>query len=571
MTLSMFDQSSWWDTLPVGDASDPDRLYWYQRDAYDRITYSLKEHASTLLMLATGLGKTRVFGTVAKHWDGPVLILAHRDELVQQARVALESITGEFVDIEQGDFRASHRSRLVVGSVQSFHQSRLERMAKDRYSLVIFDECHRARAESFRRAFEYFTAKRLGVTATPDRGDEKALGDIFADVAYSMDIEDGISQGHLVPIRGTSVHLEKLDLDAIGKSKGDLVQGELDVEMAKVIDAVTQKLVELAGDRRTIAFFPGVKSAELAMMKLNERKPDSACFVCAMTPELERRTIVRDFKAGRYQFFSNCDIASEGFDCPEVSCVANAAPTLSRGKYAQRAGRGTRPLPGTAENFPAKDQAEARRAAILGSRKTDMLLLDFVGDSQKHSLVAPEDLLGGNYSDDEVSRAKKLKEGGAREPTLELLQRARAELVRLAKVKTIAKVKVKAFDPFAVMGISMEDDVRYSRFGVRSATPGQIAALQAIGVPNEELNQLSRRGATHLLDEITLRRKKKLCTFKQLKVLQKFGVTDTNIPFDRANAAMTYLNEKGWGSRGAIDGKVLQEIILHRREIGEDG
>ncbi len=570
MTLSLFDRPNWWDLLPEGDDADPDRLYWYQREAYDAINAKFAEHQSLLCMMATGLGKTRVFGTVAKHHDGPVLTLCHRDELVQQARAAIESITGEMVEVEQGEWKASRRTRLVVGSVQSFHKRRLETMAKDRYSLVIFDECHRALAETFRRAFEFFDAKRLGVTATPDRGDEKALGEIFDEVAYSMDIEDGIRAGYLVPIRGTEVILEKLDLDSIGKSKGDLAQGELDSEMAKVVDAVCQKTLELAGDRRTIAFFPGVKSAELAMMKLSERRPGSACFVCATTTELDRRALVRDFKQGRYQFFVNVDIASEGFDCPEVSCIANAAPTLSRARYAQRAGRGTRVLPGLVEKIRGKEGAPERRAAVASSRKPDMLLLDFVGDSVKHSLVAPEDLLGGNYTEAEVKKAKSLrkKEGGGN--VQELLEKARAELNRLAQVRVIAQAKIRPYDPFAVMGIDVRDDARYERFGVRAATPGQLSALANIGVPQEELNQLSRRAASALLDEMGQRRKKGLCTYKQLRTLQKFGVTDRNITFERANAAMTYLSQKEWGQRGRIDGHVLNEIIHHRRDPGEE-
>jgi superfamily II DNA or RNA helicase len=120
-----------------------DGLRWYQRDVHTAVMKAFETHNSVLVDLATGLGKTQVFSAIAKTWPGRVLVLAHRDELVQQARMRLEKMTGELVEVEQGNLK-SNRARIVVGSVQTVYRpERLERLIKlGGFTLVIPDEAH---------------------------------------------------------------------------------------------------------------------------------------------------------------------------------------------------------------------------------------------------------------------------------------------------------------------------------------------------------------------------------------------------------------------------------------------
>src|SRR5205085_2625015 len=107
-------------------------------------------HRSTLIVMATGTGKTQTFGAVAKHWPSRVLVLAHRDELIQQARSRLAKMTGEFIGVEQAEWHAQNE-RIVVGSVQTLSRdARLHRFARDRFGLVIPDECHHSVAKTYR-------------------------------------------------------------------------------------------------------------------------------------------------------------------------------------------------------------------------------------------------------------------------------------------------------------------------------------------------------------------------------------------------------------------------------------
>lgn len=551
------------DLMPVRSGLRP-----YQAEAVETVLEGFETHKSQLVVMATGLGKTQVFCDIANQWaDGNVLILAHRDELIEQARKRYEAMFDAFVDIEKADWHSNHRSKVVVGSVPSFHKERREAMSKDRFRLIIIDECHHSLAKSYRDVLDYFSsAKILGVTATPDRADELALGKVFEHVAYVMDIEEGVEQGWLVPVHGTRVHLEEIQLEDVPTSQGDLAIGELDKAMVQAVNPIVRDTIRLSENKQAICFFPGCRSAEYAMQKFNAAKPGSCCYVDGETDRFTRRQIVDDFRAGRYQFMSNCQIATEGFDAPSTAVIVQARPTKSRALYAQMIGRGTRPLPGLVDNF---ETFAERRAAIAASAKPFMTVIDFVGNSGKHCLQTVEDVLGGNYSEAEIKVAKREQKEG--ESTLDALKAARRSLQLLAeKAKVRARTKVTAFDPFHVLGMEMPVDERFTnRFGVEPATDAQLAWFRDKGVPEKDLAGLSKRAAIKLHEQFKRRAQAGLASYKQMRQLQKFGVYDTDIPLERASAAMVYLAKKGWGRFGDVDGQVLAEIIRHGREMGE--
>ena len=558
------------------ETGDPDGLRYYQRECADAVLKLQETNRSVLSVLATGLGKTQIFGALAKNSDGPTLILAERDELVEQAKRRIEIMTGEYAEVEKAEMVCSHRARLVVGSVQSFKQKRLDRLGKNRFARISIDEAHHSVAPTYRRIMDWFDAKYDGWTATPDRADEKALGAQWDEVAYVMDIEDGIDAGYLVPFhpsRCSEVILDELDLDALAISKGDFQAKDLDAEMARHVEAVVRKTLELEPDRPGICFFPGVRSAELAMQRFNGVSPGLAAFVSGETDPLERKRIMEDFRKGRIRYLCNCQVATEGFDAPATSLIVQARPTKSRGLYAQMTGRGTRPAEKVVDHIHGRGMAAERRAAIAASGKPDLVVLDFVGNCNKHELACLVDILGGNYTPAEVKTAKKLVKEG-REGASEALLRARRELKNMAEAMTEAKAKlevtVRPFDPFQVLGLKMEDEDRYAhRFGGVPATPGQQGTLAKFGIPQQEIDQLSKRAATKLIDKCIGRMKHGWCSYRMLRQLQRFGITQMNIRQERAEAAMNYLKSKGWGKE-PVDPEVLREIINHKRVAGED-
>lgn len=239
---------------------------------------------------------------------------------------------------------------------------------------TLVHNCHHFLAATYRRPLDYFSgAKLLGVTATPDRGDEKAMGKLFENVAYCFDIRQGIDQGYLVPLVGRQIELGEIELDGVATVAGDLSKGQLDEVMLRAVEGIVKKTIELEPDRQAVCFFPGVKSAEYATERFNALEPMSAAFVSGETLPHIRKGIVADFRAGRIKRLCNCMVATEGFDAPSASCIVQARPTKSRGLYAQMVGRGTRVLGGLVEAIPGREGADERRALIASSLKKDCI------------------------------------------------------------------------------------------------------------------------------------------------------------------------------------------------------
>lgn len=546
---------------------DPDGLRYYQREAYEATHESLSWHRSCLNVMATGLGKSVLFAALAKHWDGNVLVLAHRDELVQQARGHLERATGEWVEVEQADFR-SHHARIVVGSVDSVKQERrLKRLGKDRFQLILVDEGHHYVAPSYRKPLDWWhDAQVAGFTATADRADDRALALIYEDVAYRMDIADGIGAGYLVPIEGKRVHLDKVDLRNVKTSGGDLNQTQLDAVMAEAVEGIVKKTLDLYPDRKGIAFFPGVRSAEYAAERFNQLKPNSAIMVSGDTDPDLRRQLIGGYKRGQYQYLCNCQIATEGFDDPHTSLIIPKL-TKSRSLYTQMVGRGTRVLPGTVDGIEGKLNANDRRAAIARSKKQDLVILDFVGNSGRHTLIGPEDVLGGHYNTEEIKRAKKKAEEHEGGDPQAYLEQARKELEELARaVESDVQARVEEFNPFGVF--NSKDIGKYSvSQGFAPASDKQQAALVRMGMTEAEAAEASNQQARKILGAAAIRRKHGLAAYWQLRELKQHGITKTNISFYRAKEAIRYIRR----TRGKVDPQRLRAIVDKQRQPGEEG
>lgn len=545
----------WADPEPVQPAAceprSTKRPRYYQLDCLDAIraafagTDERDPVRSVLVVLPTGMGKTFVFSDLARTWPGTVLVMAHRDELILQARDELERATGERVGIEKAESYAGNQ-RVVVTSVQTMSR-RYDAFATDRFTLVIIDEAHRSISPSYRKVVNYFAAaKVLGVTATPDRADEKPLGKVYDDVAYRLDILDGIDMGYLVPVHGQEVVIQDLDLSGI-KSLAD--DDALDEAMLKVVEGVVQQAFELCGSEQTIIFTPGVRSAHAMAERMNLLAPGKAIAIDGDTDKDVRRRLIAGYRSGLYQFLFNCDVCTEGFDAPETSIVGMAAPTDSRSRYAQRAGRGTRVLPGIVDHIPGAEGAAARRAAIAASRKPRMRILDFVGNAGKHTLCTPLDVLGESYTDREVAEAKKRAPAGAGTAVdfYKALRDARAALKRQAEQLKAAQLKVRArvgsFDPFVALGMDRDDAITV-QYGTKAVTPRQYDLLRGKGVSDKDLRSMDFRAARRMIETLDARRAAGLATLNQLAAITKHWPAGPETTFAQAARALDYIKRE---------------------------
>jgi superfamily II DNA or RNA helicase len=337
---------------------------------------SLRRGRSPLIVMPTGTGKSIVATAVLAEFLGRrkrALVVIGSDALLVQWTAVLTS-AGFTVGVEKAGQRADDDAQVVVASVQTIGRENGRRaFDPDAFAVVVFDEAHHAPASSWRRVADRYRCPKLGLTATPDRLDEQSLGVVFDDVPYTMELIEAIEQGLVVPIVQRSVFVEAIDVSRVESLNRDLRKDQIAkvVIKAKALQGVAVPLLDHMGDRKTIAFAASVAHARALARVLNRKRRGVAVVLDGEDTAERREKVLADFRAGRFQILVNCGLFLEGFDLPEVACVAMARPTKSRLLYAQAIGRATRLHPG----------------------KTDCLILDFCGNAGRHKLVTAIDLL----------------------------------------------------------------------------------------------------------------------------------------------------------------------------------
>ena len=535
----------------------------YQEECIQAVSDSFNNNQSCLVVMATGLGKTVTAAEILRQRGGRSLWVAHRSELVEQAEQTIGKLTGIIPQVEMADRKAQFMlggNGCVIGSVQTLNakrngQPRLNRFDPMFYKTLITDEAHHAVAKSWSNIAKHFCdnpqLRHLGMTATPDRGDEAALGQIYDTCAYRYDIQDGVKDGWLVPILIQRIYLDEIDLSIIGKVAGDFNQGQLasTMERDKVVHGVAQALLSEAGDKRTLVFTSSVAHAHALADILNQSKPGMASAIDGKTPKDKRKFILDEYRAGNIQYLCNVGIATEGFDVPNIDCVAIARPTMSRALYAQMVGRGTRPLANTVDGLPHSEQ---RLESISSSLKPSCLILDFVGNSGKHKLVSAADVLGGNYNVKVVEEANRMaSEDGSPVDTLSLLEKAEAsvraneeaEKQRELRKKVSAKVsyRKKTLDPFDVLDI--EPPIEDNDWKADPLTDKQRQWLEKSGFDIEMMSNAERR---KILNQMIYRKKNNLATPKQIKLLQRFGYNARSMKMPEAGELIDRIANNNW-------------------------
>lgn len=507
----------------------------YQQRAKDKIHAEWESgHRRTLLVLPTGTGKTIVFASVAADQvraGDRVLILAHRGELLEQAADKLQRSTGLVSAVEKAESTCLNSwFRVVVGSVQTLQRSaRLERFPRDYFGTIIIDEAHHAITDGYRRILDYFeSAKVLGVTATPDRGDMRNLGEVFDSLAYEYKLTDAIKEGYLCRIMAQTIPLQ-LDITSVGQSGGDYAVEELGTALDPYLEQIAAEMASRCAGRKTVVFLPLIRTSQKFRDLLNT-KGFQAAEVNGQSAD--RKEVLADFDAGKYNVLCNSMLLTEGWDCPSVDCVVVLRPTKVRSLYSQMVGRGTR----------------------LSEGKADLLLLDFLWMTDKHELCRPADLV---CEDRAVARqmTENLAETGVPEDIEEAAAQACEDVVAQreeALAKQLAeqrRKKAKLVDPLQYeMSIQAEDLSSYvPAFGWEAGPPSaeQTAALEKLGIQPEAVESAGK--ASLLLDRLHKRRDEGLTTPKQIRCLEKYGFRHVGTwSFDAAKHMIDRIAAQGW-------------------------
>lgn len=507
----------------------------YQQQARDHIHAEWENgHTRTLLVLPTGTGKTIVFASVAADQvraGDRVLILAHRGELLEQAADKLQRSTGLVSAVEKADATCLNTwFRVVVGSVQTLQRTaRLERFPHDYFGTIIIDEAHHAITDGYRRILDYFgDAKVLGVTATPDRGDMRNLGEVFDSLAFEYKLTDAIKEGYLCRIMAQTIPL-KLDISSVTMSGGDYAVGDLGTALDPYLEQIAAEMAQRCKGRKTVVFLPLIKTSQKFRDLLNSHGFRAAEVNGQST---DRKEVLADFDAGKYNVLCNSMLLTEGWDCPSVDCVVVLRPTKVRSLYSQMVGRGTRLSPG----------------------KSDLLLLDFLWMTDKHELCRPADLV---CEDRAVARqmTENLAQTGCPEDIEEAAVQASEDVVAqreeaLAKqLEEQRRKKARLVDPLQYeMSIQAEDLAGYvPAFGWEAGPPSaeQTAALEKMGILPDAVESAGK--ASLLLDRLNKRRAEGLTTPKQIRVLERYGFQSVGTwSFDAAKHMIDRIAAGGW-------------------------
>ena len=507
----------------------------YQAEAKSAVFSQWEQgNCRTLLVLPTGTGKTIVFAKIAEECvrqGQRVLILAHRGELLEQAADKILSACGLGCAVEKAEESCLNSwYRITVGSVQTLmREKRLAQFPKDYFNTIIIDEAHHSISDSYQKILGHFGAANvLGVTATPDRGDMKNLGQVFDSLAYEYTLPQAIREGYLSPVKALTIPL-KLDLSGVSTQAGDFKAADIDTALDPYLEQIAQEMQKYCADRKTVVFLP--------LIKTSQKFRDILCRIGFRAAEVngnseDRAELLADFDSGKYNVLCNSMLLTEGWDCPSVDCVIVLRPTKVRSLYCQMVGRGTR----------------------LSEGKKDLLLLDFLWHTERHELCRPAHLI---CESPEVAEkmTENIAAAGCPVDIEEAEQKAGEDVVAqreqaLAKLLSeMKKRKKKLVDPLQFeMSIQAEDLSGYvPAFGWEMSPPTekQTAALEKFGIFPDEIECAGK--AKLLLDRLDKRRSTGLTTPKQIRFLESRGFKHVGTwQFEAARNMIDRIAANGW-------------------------
>lgn len=342
----------------------------YQIDVLNRIDAAVATGTRRIILVApTGSGKTVMAADLINRnleAGRRILFMAHRRELISQAAKKLFDV-GVDSGIIQAGFPMRVGEPVQVASVQTLWARAMRGSAIELppANVVIVDEAHRAMARTYRKIIDEFPAAIIiGLTATPCRGDGRGLGSIFEAIIECPSTDELIKGGYLVP---TKVYAPSTpNLKGVKIVAGDYVENQLSerVDKPQLVGDIVTHWLKLANGRKTIVF--AVDVAHSVHIRDEFLKADvKAAHIDGNTPAEERDQILKDFRDDNLEVVTNCQILTEGYDEPSVSCIVLARPTKHMGLYRQMIGRVLRPY----------------------AEKTHALVLDHAGATFQHGFA----------------------------------------------------------------------------------------------------------------------------------------------------------------------------------------
>lgn len=475
-------------------------------------------------------GKTIIFSSVIKHFveqNKKCLVLAHRNELLTQGQEKLKDFFGVSSFILG---KEEKNGNVCISSIQTLsNEKRLFSFPKNYFDLIVVDEAHHALSETYQKVLQYFeSSKVLGVTATPDRGDKKKLSTFFESIAFEYSMDKAIKDGYLCPIKALMLPL-KIDISDVKMSGGDFSADDVGHSLEPYLKQIAELIKENAKGRRTVIFLPLIKTSQ----KMCEYLRNLGLKAEEVNGESQnRKEILKGFLDGDFDFLCNSMLLTEGWDCPPCDCVVMLRPTKIRSLYTQVIGRGTRLSPG----------------------KKDLLLLDFLWNTERLDLLHPSNLFCDDaklarridqktlLSDEAINLGEALEEA-KKDALREREDALKKELLKLRQRKK------KLVDPLQYV-FSIEDDDLASfepTFLWENAPPTekQLNYLEKNGINSQSVK--NQGYASMLIDKLIKRKQMGLSTPKQIRFLERYGFLKVGTwSFEKANKYISIISKNNW-------------------------
>ena len=317
------------------------KLYEHQEKILDDLHKSRQEGICTaLIVIPTGTGKSQIVIEDLKTLS--------KSDTVHNVLIMVPSITVKNDWIE----RAKSLPGNLHVDIKFYNTAFLEKNSfeKNYYDYIVFDEAHHAQAANCKKTLQYYTPKYLlGLTATPERLDQKKLEDIFGHYESRISLKDAVEKGILSNIRCYRL-LSNIDLSNVRYNGTDY--NYADLEKSLIIDSRNELIADTIKKyflphngffKQGIVFCVNINHAKKLEKMLCERGIVARAVFGANS---ENDEIFNAYKNRKIQFLISCQIISEGWDSPQTEIVVMARPTLSKVLYLQQIGRGVRKYPG---------------------------------------------------------------------------------------------------------------------------------------------------------------------------------------------------------------------------------
>lgn len=369
---------------------------WYQEAAVKAVCQSFdeKNRRKALLVMATGSGKTRTVmalcDVLLKHgWVKNILFLADRTSLVTQAKRSFTNLMPDLTLTNLCDGKQNANARCVfstyqtmMGCIDDIKDDEGKLFTCGHFDLLICDEAHRSIYNKYRDIFNYFDAPLVGLTATPKDDIDKNTYEVFelesGVPTYGYELAEAVKDGYLVDFLSVETELKFIEqgiaYDELSDEEKDEYEktfitetGEIPEKIApsalnnwvfnedtirKVLNILMQDGLKIDyGENlgKTIIFAKNHDHAEKILEIFNKEYPHLKDYAKVIDNKIKyAQSAIDEFSDPKKlpQIAISVDMLDTGIDIPEILNLVFFKKVMSKAKFWQMIGRGTRLCPG---------------------------------------------------------------------------------------------------------------------------------------------------------------------------------------------------------------------------------